>query len=216
MGSKGKPKLKEEIDKKKKDKADKGKKKEFKAPSKKMMEGVRGIVRIMGTDVDGTRKLNVSLLKIKGIGQMLSNAVILTAGFNPNTITGTLEDKQIKKLETIIKNPSDYGIPLFSLNRRKDRDTGEDKHIVSADLTFIRKSDVDRLKKLHAYRGIRHEMGLPSRGQRTRSSFRKGARVGVSKKAAKKEKAPAATPERKIPKFWTPKVLPKAGEKKKE
>lgn len=215
MGTKGRPKLKEELDKRKNAKADKGKKKYEPKVSKKIMEGVRGIVRIAESDIDGTRKLHISLQKIKGVGQTLASSIIIASGLDPNAITGKLEDEQIKKIEAIIKNPSEFGIPDFFLNSRKDRETGENKHIVSSQLTFRRKSDIDRMKKFHTYKGMRHEMKLPVRGQRTRSSFRGGARIGVSRKAAKKGKKAAPAPARKIPKFYTPKILGEKKDKKK-
>ena len=68
------------------------------------------------------------------------------------------------------------------LNRRKDPVTGEDMHLSESDLTMGVRQDIEFLKKIRAYRGIRHELGLPVRGQRTRSSFRKGRTVGVQRK----------------------------------
>ena len=59
--------------------------------------------------------------------------------------------------------------------------TGEDQHLVSSKLKFAVKSDIDFMRKIRSYKGIRHELGLPVRGQRTRTSFRGGKAVGVSK-----------------------------------
>jgi hypothetical protein len=96
-----------------------------------------------------------------------------------------------------MKNPLKYGIPRYMLNRRIDPVTGEDMHLISSQLRFIVKSDIDAMRKMRSYKGIRHELGLPVRGQRTRTSFRGGRAVGVAKKkeerkAARKE-APKAT-----------------------
>jgi small subunit ribosomal protein S13 len=112
---------------------------------------------------------------------------------------GSLNPEQIKKLEDAINNPSKYGIPNFMLNRRSEPSTGEDQHLVSSKLRFAVKSDIDFMRKIRCYKGIRHELGLPVRGQRTRTSFRGGSAVGVAKKkeqrsAARKEAATEAKP----------------------
>ncbi len=88
-----------------------------------------------------------------------------------------------------MRNPGNYNIPSHMFNRRSDPQTGENKHLIGSELRFAIKSDVDLLRKTRSYKGIRHELGLPVRGQRTRSSFRKGAIVGVIKKKAERSKA---------------------------
>ena len=62
--------------------------------------------------------------------------------------------------------------------------------MTSSELTFAVKSDIDSMKKMRCYKGIRHELGQPVRGQRTRSSFRTGGIVGV----VKKKQVPGAAP----------------------
>lgn len=157
----------------------------------KVFEG-RGIVRIIDVDVDGSRKITRALLKIKGVGQSLARAIPIAAGIDATLRIGMLTDEQIKKLEDVIRNLSKYNIPYHMLNRRKDTLTGENKHLISSDLTFSKKTDIDLLKKIQAYRGVRHQLGLPVRGQRTRSSFRGGTTMGVIKK--KEEPGKAAPP----------------------
>ncbi|MEX2738131.1 MAG: 30S ribosomal protein S13 [Candidatus Wukongarchaeota archaeon] len=147
-----------------------------------MAEKVRGIVRIVGTDVKGEAQLFTSLQRIKGVGGSLANAVCRVHEFDRNRKIGTLTDGEIKKIEETLKNPAKYGIPSWSLNRRKDLETGEDTHIVGPDLKFTREQDVKRMIKIKSYKGVRHMFGLPVRGQRTRSSFRKGRTVGVVRK----------------------------------
>ncbi len=115
---------------------------------------------------------------------MFANAVCYLAGIDKNKLTGELNDDEVKKLEEVIKNPSKFGMPIWMLNRRKDYETGENKHLLVSDLDFTKENDIKRLKKIKAYRGVRHMFGLPVRGQRTRSNFRpnKGkARLGVKK-----------------------------------
>jgi small subunit ribosomal protein S13 len=89
----------------------------------------RYIVRIIGTDIDGLKKLPIGLLKIKGINNRLADAIVKVAGFNPLMSVGNLTDAEIKKLENIIKEPSKFGVPIWLLNRRKDLETGSRPHI---------------------------------------------------------------------------------------
>ncbi|OGI11964.1 30S ribosomal protein S13, partial [Candidatus Micrarchaeota archaeon RBG_16_36_9] len=171
---------KEETNKEAADKL--AKEKKFVLKRKKALEGIRGIVRIGEVDVEGDKKLRNALLKIKGVGKSLAKAFIIASGLTPETMIGSLNDEQIKKLEDVMKNPINYGIPYHMLNRRKDPQTGQNKHLISSELSFALKSDIDSMKKMRSYKGIRHELGLPCRGQRTRSSFRTGGIVGVVKK----------------------------------
>ena len=93
-----------------------------------------------------------------------------------------LTEEDIQKIEEIIKNPTQFGIPSWVLNRRKDRVTGEDMHLVGSDLEMKMKMDIERMIKLKTWKGVRHMLGLPVRGQKTRSHFRKGRTVGVIRK----------------------------------
>ena len=178
MGSK-KTKVKENVVEEKKDDKSKEKKPAFK--KKKSIEGIRGIVRITQIDIEGERKLKSALLKIKGVGKSLNNAFISASGLDPEAMVGSLTDEQISKIEDVMKNPSKYKIPPYMFNRRSDPQTGDNIHLVSTDLSFITKSDIDNMKKMRCYKGVRHELGQPVRGQRTRCSFRTGSQVGVSK-----------------------------------
>ena len=99
----------------------------------------------------------------------------------------------LKKVEEVILNPLKHDIPTWMFNRRKDYDTGNDKHILTSDLKLQKDNDIKRLKKIKAYRGIRHATGQPVRGQRTRSNFRRGSAIGVNKKKSKMATAKAPT-----------------------
>lgn len=146
---------------------------------------IKAIVRVFGTDLDGEKPLIRALKGIKGISHAMSKAVCFASGFDPKTKLGSLSETDIKKIEEIIKNPTNYGIPSYLLNRRKDIETGKDVHLAGADLEVVRKFDIQREINIGSYRGVRHMLGLPVRGQRTRSSFRKGRAVGVVRKAVK-------------------------------
>lgn len=145
-------------------------------------EGIRGILRIAGTDLDGNKKISTALLKINGIGQSLALAIPKASGLDPNLLLGSLSEEQIKKLESVIKDPIKFGIPSHMVNYRFNPETGEDAHLVASDLKFNIKSRIDFMRKIRSYKGIRHELGLPVRGQRTRGSFRTGKVVGVARK----------------------------------
>lgn len=157
---------------------------------KKALEGIRGIVRIGEIDVEGDKKVRIALLRVKGIGKSLSKALTVASGLNPEALIGSLTEEQINKLEDVMKNPGNYGIPYHMLNRISDPQTGTNRHLMSSELSLAIKSDIDAMKKMRCYKGIRHELGLPCRGQRTRSSFRTGGIVGV----VKKKQAPGAAP----------------------
>jgi small subunit ribosomal protein S13 len=152
--------------------------------------------------LDGNKKLRNALLGVKGIGKSLSNGIAIASGLDGNALLGSLTEEQIKNLEEVINDPGKYGIPYHMLNRRFDPSTGQHMHLVSSKLTFANRSDIDFMKKIKCYKGVRHELGLPVRGQRTRVSFRKGGIVGVAKIRLKPGAAPAgkeALPGEKAP-----------------
>ena len=140
------------------------------------------IIRIAGTDLEGTLLLVHALSKINGVGMTLANAITRKADINPNQRVGYLTETDKTKLEDIINNPTKHGIPTYMLNRQKDIDTGENKHLIGADLTLQIKTDIDGMKNQKSWRGFRHAYGLRVRGQHTRTTGRKGKAVGVKKK----------------------------------
>jgi len=146
-------------------------------PKEKMGER---LVRIMSTDIPGNIGLYPGLARIKGVSWSLSNAVCIKLKMDKKKKIGALTEEEIRKISEFIKNPN---IPIFLFNRRKDFDTGEDKHLVTNDLDLKKEFDIKRLKKIKSYRGIRHAAKQPLRGQRTRSHFRtnKGKAAGGKK-----------------------------------
>jgi small subunit ribosomal protein S13 len=202
---------------------------------RKFIEGIRGIVRVAEMDLDGTRKIRNAILGIRGIGKSLATGIATASGLDSEALLGSLNDEQIHKLEDVMKNPLKYGIPYFMLNRRFDPSTGENKHLISSELKLAVKGDIDFMKKIRCYKGVRHELGLPVRGQRTRSSFRTGMIVGVSKvkqrpgavpaapgapassaPAGKEEAKPSAKPTTGKPAETKPTATPPKAEKKEE
>ncbi len=139
------------------------------------------VVRILSHDIEGKMQIYPGLTKIKGVSWGISNAVCKKLKINKSKKVGTLTVEELKKIEVFLKNPE---IPKFLLNRKFDNESGEDKHLVGSDLDFKKEFDIKRLKKIKSYRGLRHAVGLPLRGQRTRSNFRKNRSrgVGIKKK----------------------------------
>lgn len=140
------------------------------------------LVRILNVDITGEKPTYTALTKIKGVSYSFANAICNVLSLDKNKKIGELSDAEIKKAEDVIKNPSKFKIPSYLLNRRKDFDSGEDKHITSTDVNFVKDFDVKRLKTVKSYRGIRHALGLPVRGQSTEHHFRRGKTIGVRKK----------------------------------
>ncbi len=146
------------------------------------------IIRILSKDIRGGMKIYPGLAKINGVSWGLANAVCQILKIDKNRKIGSLKDAEIKKISAFIKNPS--SLPDFLLNRRADFDTGKNKHLTGSDLELQKSFDIKRLKQIRSYRGYRHSAGLPLRGQRTKSHFRKnrGKSVGIKRKTKKKVK----------------------------
>lgn len=143
------------------------------------------IVRIANADLNGNKKVVDALRKIKGINFMFSNMICSLANIKKNEKAGDLSESDVNKLDGIIKDPTKFNVPIWMLNRRKDYETNENRHLVTGDINFTQDNDIKRLKKIKSYRGIRHILGLPVRGQRTKSNFRKnkGKVLGVKRRA---------------------------------
>jgi small subunit ribosomal protein S13 len=142
------------------------------------------LVRIANTDVDGSKTILYALTKIKGISHMFANAVLSIAHIDKEKKAGVLSEAEVKKVDEIVRQPEKFEVPTWMLNRRKDYDSGEDKHLLTSDLDFTKDNDLKRLKKVKSYRGLRHAWNLPVRGQKTKSNFRhnKGKVMGVKRK----------------------------------
>ncbi len=152
----------------------------------------RHIVRIANTDLDGNRRIGDAIRKIKGVGFSFASAVCQLAKIDGSKKAGNLLPEEVKRVDEAIATASKT-VPVWMLNRRKDMEDGTDKHLIGADITFAQESDIRFMKQIRSYKGVRHTMGAPVRGQRTRSNFRrnKGKVIGVIKK---KEAGQAAAP----------------------
>ena len=162
-------------------------------------EDFRYIVRIANTDLDGEKTVVHGLTGVKGVGMHMSTLVADTAGIDRYAKIGDLSDAQIEKIKETLEN-LEKNAPGWMLNHRKDYDTGEDIHLISSNIDMRLRDEINIMKKIRSYKGIRHESGLPVRGQRTRAHGRSGLAMGVSRKgvlqAAKTAKTSSETKDK--------------------
>ncbi|MDY0266119.1 MAG: 30S ribosomal protein S13 [Methanimicrococcus sp.] len=142
---------------------------------------IKHLVRVMNTNLKGANQVQYALTGIDGIGLRISKIIAKDAGIDPKAIIGYLPDEDVAKLDAAILG-IESSVPAWMLNRQKDLTTGENKHLLGVDIDLTFKEDINNLKKVRAYRGLRHERGLKVRGQRTKSTGRRGSTVGVRKK----------------------------------
>ncbi len=118
--------------------------------------------KVIGTDVPDNKRLEIALTYIYGIGLTLSNQVIERLGLNKNMRARELNAEQIAQLNAILTS----------------------EYVVEGDLRRMVQNNIKRLIGIHCYRGMRHRLGLPVRGQRTRTNARtrKGKRKTVANK----------------------------------
>jgi len=146
----------------------------------------RGVVRICYTDIPGYLPIGDGIVMIYGLnlrlGRIIEKKFMEKTGKTTNKV-GYLTDDEVLVLDKIIEN-LDKEIPDWLLNRSNFDDGVESRkaHLIMADLKLAQRKEIQKLGKLKSYRGLRLQWGLPVRGQKTRSSFRKGASVGVTKK----------------------------------
>jgi small subunit ribosomal protein S13 len=121
-------------------------------------------VRIAGVDLPKNERVEISLTRIFGIGRSTSRKILQETGIDPNKKTRDLTDEEGVKLRTVI-----------------DRD-----YKVEGDLRREIAMNIKRLQDIGSYRGLRHRVRLPVRGQRTSTNARtrKGPRkpIGGTKK----------------------------------
>jgi ribosomal protein S13 len=140
------------------------------------------IIRILSQDIEGKMKIYPGLTKIKGISWSISNAICKKLKIDKNKKIGDLTNEDIKEISEFIKSPE---FPEKIINRKRDLETGKNKHLIGNDLELQNEFDIKRLKKIKNYKGYRHIAGLPVRGQKTKGHFRKNKSkgVGIKKKS---------------------------------
>ncbi len=120
--------------------------------------------RIVGIDVPGNKRLEVALTYIYGIGRKLSNQIIAKLGMNANMRAQQLSQDDIARINALLQSG----------------------YTVEGDLRRQIQGNIKRLININCYRGARHRLGLPVRGQRTRTNSR--TRKGKRKTVANKKK----------------------------
>lgn len=139
------------------------------------------IVRLHGTNIDGTKMVPYALTEIKGVGIRLARSIVKQLGLDATERLGSLNDSDVRKLEEAIDKPKSVGLPPWMLNRRKDPMTGGDIHLIASDLDLRVKDDIDLMRETRSWKGERHSRGLKVRGQHTKTTTRSGRSIGVSK-----------------------------------
>lgn len=122
------------------------------------------MARIAGVDLPREKRVEIGLTYIFGIGRTRSNEILAKTGVNPDTRIRDLTDDEISKLRDII----------------------EKEYVVEGDLRRDIALNIKRLMEIGCYRGRRHRVGLPVRGQRTKTNAR--TRKGPKKTVANKKK----------------------------
>ncbi len=148
------------------------------------------LVRLSGVVVDGSLTIPKALTKIKGVGPRVAESVLESLSVPKTTKIGSLKENQIAEIEQKLEKIQDL-IPHWMVNRKKNSEDGGDIHKIGPELDIQIREDINLQKKIRSYRGVRHQLNLPVRGQRTRSTGRIGGTIGVVRK---KEPATAAKP----------------------
>jgi len=142
------------------------------------------VVRIANTDISGEETLVYGLSRIKGVGYVTALAIARKLGLDPTVRVGYLSAEALKRVEDAVNDLTRLGLPSWLYNRRKDYETGQDRHLVGAELIFAARRDIEREIKISSWRGVRHKLGYKVRGQKTHTTGRTGMTIGVSKAAA--------------------------------
>ncbi len=157
----------------------------------------RYIVRVSNTDLDGRRATALALTGVRGVGLRLAEVACRMADVNPHEMIGNLPEGTVDGLEGLL-GQLPQRLPDWMVNHPRDFLTGTPHHYFGPDLETSRRDDVNQMRMIRSYRGVRHERGQKVRGQRTRSNGRTGMAAGVLKKAAK-EAAAAKSKEAAAP-----------------
>ncbi|WP_254271499.1 30S ribosomal protein S13 [Haloarcula marina] len=154
-------------------------------------EDIRYFVRIGQTDLDGTKSVERALTELNGIGHRAARIIAQQAGVDRRAVFGKLDDDVI---DTVVEHVESFAdeVPEWMTNHQKDYFTGESSHETGNDLQLTRRQDINRMKMIDSYRGVRHKRGQKVRGQRTKSTGRTEGTIGVNVEAIKEEQAEAA------------------------
>jgi len=141
-------------------------------------KGFQYIIRLLNTNIEGRRKVQFALTSIKGVGKRYAGLACKKADIDMSKRAGELSNEELERIVTIIQNPRTYKIPDWFLNRQKvgffaflcfgrinrpfarlfqqDIKDGKFSQVLSNGLENKLREDLERLKKIHAHRGLRH------------------------------------------------------------
>ena len=139
------------------------------------------ILRMADTDMDGQKTLATALTAVRGVGPRTAIQICKNTGFDPASLAGHLSADEQESLRVAIEGYAET-VPLWMLNRQRDIETGDELHLTGQQVTLTLEDDINRLRTMKCYRGVRHASGNKVRGQRGRSNGRGGLTLGVSRK----------------------------------
>ncbi len=157
-------------------------------------EDIQYFVRIGQTDLDGTKSVERALTDMNGVGRRVARIIAEKADVDRRDVIGALDEEKIDEIVDLVQGYADE-VPEWLTNHQRDFFTGETTHEVGNDLDMSRRQDINRMKMVDTYRGVRHKRGQKVRGQRTKSTGRTEGTIGVNVEAIKEEQAEEAATE---------------------
>ncbi len=157
-------------------------------------EDIRYFVRIGQADLDGTKSVERSLAELDGIGRRSARIIADKSGIDRRATFGALEDDEIETIKDLVEGFADE-VPEWLANHRNDFFSGKTTHEIGNDLQLTQRQDINRMKMIDSYKGVRHKRGQKVRGQRTKSTGRTEGTIGVNVEAIKEEAAEEAAAE---------------------
>ena len=154
-------------------------------------EDIRYFVRIGKTDLDGTKSVERSLTEMKGIGRRTARIIADKAEVDRRATFGALDEDDIDDIVSLVEGYADE-VPEWLSNHQNDFFAGKTTHEVGNELELTRRQDINRMKMINSYKGVRHKRGQKVRGQRTKSTGRTEGTIGVNVEAIKEEQAEEA------------------------
>ena len=154
-------------------------------------EDIQYFVRIGQTDLDGTKSVERALTDMNGVGRRVARIIADKADVDRRDVIGALDEEKIDEIVDLVQGYADE-VPEWLTNHQRDFFTGETTHEVGNDLEMSRRQDINRMKMVDTYRGVRHKRGQKVRGQRTKSTGRTEGTIGVNVEAIKEEQAEEA------------------------
>ena len=151
-------------------------------------EDIRYFVRIGQTDLDGTKSVERALIEMDGIGRRAARVIADVADVDRTATLERLDEDTIETVVDAVENFDEYA-PEWLANRRKDFFSGESSHLTGSDVELTRDQDINRMRMIRSYKGIRHERGQKVRGQRTKSTGRTEGTIGVNVEEIREEQA---------------------------